>query len=55
MKKLELNRVTFQDVLDSGKTFDASGIDNPNDWLWVFGGVGAQVYYPSQKIDENSL
>lgn len=52
MKKLELNRVTFQDVLDSGLCFDSSGIDNPNDYYWVYGGVGVQLFYPSDKINK---
>jgi hypothetical protein len=35
--------LTFQDVLDTKKCFDASGIDNPNDYLWY---LHKGVYYP---------
>lgn len=36
-------QITFQDVLDSGCAFDASGIDNPNDYKWY---KVKNVYYP---------
>jgi len=40
--------VTFQDVLDSHCGFDASGIDNPNEWLWCKSGTN-NIFYPSSK------
>lgn len=35
--------LTFKDVLDTKKCFDASGIDEPNDYLWY---LHKDIYYP---------
>lgn len=44
---------TFQDVLDSGHTYDATLIngDNPNNWMWNFSILNVDTFYPTKKID----
>ena len=41
--------LTFSKVLKLKVTFDASGIDNPHEWMWGKQGI-ASVYYPVEQI-----
>ena len=43
------NGLLFSEVIAKGCVFDASGIENPNEWWWVKGEV-INVYYPTVKL-----
>ena len=44
---------TYSELIKKGLVFDASGIDNPNDYLWEKG-IFNDVYYPIIS-DDNFL
>ena len=39
----------FSEVLSHGYCFDASGIENPNEWWWSKEEI-VNVYYPTIKL-----
>ena len=41
--------LTFFQVLKRKYVFDASGIDNPHEWLWDRD-YNINIYYPTKKI-----
>lgn len=41
--------LTFKKLLKKKITFDASGIDNPHEWMWNKMGT-TNVYYPAEQI-----
>lgn len=43
--------ITWSEVEDNRFTFDASGITNPEMWLWDKNGL-TSVYYPSRHLAE---
>ena len=43
------NNLLFSEVLSKGYVFDASGIENPNEWWWSKG-ENINVYYPIEKL-----
>ena len=41
---------TYNEIVNTKTPFDASGIDNPNNYLWVQSGINTNVYYPIAMI-----
>lgn len=41
---------TFEEILKYKNVFDASGIENPNEWLWR---RINNIYYPFKKLKSN--
>ena len=42
---------TYKQIREKGYIFDASGIDNPYNWLWDNPGI-TNVYYPVKKLNQ---
>ncbi len=36
-----------------GQCHDASGLDNPNEWMWQQASANVTIWYPVQKIEKN--
>jgi hypothetical protein len=43
---------TFSELKNKGLVYDASGVENPNAWLWGQSGLHSKVYYPIEKLDQ---
>lgn len=43
----------FHEINHPGIIFDASGLENPADWLWEKSVVGVNIWYPAKKIEKN--
>ena len=41
--------ITFNEVKKREVIFDASGVENPNEWLWDTHSTTTEVYYPVRR------
>lgn len=50
-----MSYLTFDEVLSQKKVFDASGIEQPSEWLWDCPDEVVEVYYPIKKHPYSEL